>query len=167
MDTLAFTAEMEARFGSDEALGVWFEADDGSRYTPAELDAWNKQNPSGELLETISYLPGGGSACCCTDYAAHIFRALPGRVKIYGFANEENPTSRVARELIHPGGHDFAVVDDRFVVDPWLRLVSGVLEQLVFDMQGEQDAALVADLYGPQHCWTHMLAAEEYAASQA
>lgn len=163
MDKLGFVAEMEARFGSDEALGVWFEADDGTKYLPGELDALALQIGKGSVPDTSSFLPGGGSAVCCTEYACHIYRTLPGRVQVFGFANENNPSSRVAREEIHPGGHDFAVVDGRYIVDPWPRLVPAAFEQLVFDMHDPHDAALVADIYGPRDCWTRMTAAEEYA----
>lgn len=146
----AVIAQMEALFGSDQALGVWFQCEDGRKLSAADYDAL------GDAPDASSHLPHGGSACCCTDYAMHIYLALPGRVRIVGFANEDNPTSRVARELIHPGGHDFALVDERFIVDPWPRLVPSVFPQMVFDLTDEADAALVLDIYGPQQCWRHM-----------
>lgn len=163
-----FIQAMERQFGSDEAIGVRFRLDDTGevisgreydrRYAHLDRDA----RPGAESL-----LPDGTSAVCCTNYAGLVFRHLPGRVRIYGFDNEANPTSRVAREDIHPGGHDFAVVDDRFIVDPWPRLVPCAFEQMVFDMADPADAALVADIYGPRECWEHMEAAEEFAQSLA
>lgn len=157
------TTQMEALFGSDEALGIWFQLEDGRKMSAAEFDklASTSEGP----LPASSYLPHGGSACCCTDYAIHIFRAMPGRVRIVGFANEDNPTSRVARELIHPGGHDFALVDERFIVDPRPRLVPGEFEKMVFDLHDEADAVLALDIYGPSSCWRHMAAAEIDAAA--
>ena len=152
---MSFHDEMERLFGSDEALGVCFENEDtGDKLTPAEVDAMHQQLGD-DMPGMISLLPHGGSACCCTDYAIHIFRALPGRVEIFGFANSDNPTSRVAREEMHPGGHDFAVVDDRYIVDPWPRLVQGGFSQMVFDLKGA-DAALALDIYGPAACWRRM-----------
>ena len=150
----AMTAQMEALFFSVQALGVYFKLEDGRTLSAADYDAL------GNAPDASSHLPHGGSACCCTDYAAHIFLTLPGRVRIVGFANEDNPSSRVARELIHPGGHDYALVDERFIVDPWPRLVPGVFDQMVFDLANEADAALVLDIYGPQQCWRHMVEAE-------
>lgn len=147
-------AQMEARFGSDQALGVWFQCEDGRKLSAADYDAL------GDAPDASSYLPHGGSACCCTDYAVHIFLAMPGRVRIVGFANEDNPSSRVARELIHPGGHDFAILDGRFIVDPWPRLLPAAFDQMVFDLTDEADAALVLDIYGPQRCWSHSAVAE-------
>jgi hypothetical protein len=159
-----FVDTMERLFGSDEALGVYF-LTDGDEYgrnqvklSPVEQDEmYNRLGD--DMPGTSSYLPHGGSACCCTDYAMHIYQALPGRVQIFGFSVEDNPTSRVARDQIHPGGHDFALVDGRYIVDPWPRLVPGVLTQMVFDLdQGGEDgdAALAHDVLGPRACWRHM-----------
>lgn len=160
----AFVEEMEARFGSDEALGVYFVTDDDVTLTLAEFNALAAQyEDKADMPGTQSYLPNGGSAVCCTDYACHIYTALPGRVEIYGFANEDNPASRCAREEYHPGGHDFAVVDGRYIVDPWPRLVAAVLEQMVFDLEDAEGAALALDVYGPRECWTRMTGAEDYA----
>ena len=158
-----FVAEMESRFGSDESLGVTFEMACGRRLSVEEYEEMFKR--LGDAMpDTISFLPNGGSAVCCTDYAMLIFSQLPGRVQIFGFANEDNPTSRVAREEIHPGGHDFAVVDGRFIVDPWLRLVPCASEQMIFDLEAAEDQQRALDLYGPRDRWTHMQAAELYAA---
>lgn len=159
---MEFVETMEALFGSDEALGVWFSMDDGSRLTLAEHDAlYARLGPA--MPGGCSMLANGGSAVCCTDYAAYIYQTLPGRVEMFGFANEDNPTSRVAREEMHPGGHDYAVVDGRYIVDPWPRLVPGEFEQMVFDLQDPAEAALARDIYGPASCWTRMLKAEHYA----
>jgi hypothetical protein len=157
-----FVAEMERRFGSDESIGVTFETEDGQRLTVGEYEEMFKR--LGDAMpDTVSLLPNGGSAVCCTDYAALIFSKLPGRVQIFGFANADNPTSRVARESIHPGGHDFAVVDGRFIVDPWLRLVPCACQQMVFDLDNAEDGKFALDLYGPRNCWTRMETAERYA----
>lgn len=163
--TREFVAEMERRFGTDEAVGLGFRLVDGRIIPAAEYDrlcegvAWDDpRHPGGE-----SVLSNGGSGTRCTDYATLIYQQLPGRVEIWGFANQNNPTSRVAREQIHPGGHDFALVDGRYIVDPWLRLVPRVVQQMVFDLQDPADAALVADIYGPRECWSHGVRAEAWA----
>lgn len=156
----SFRDEMERRFGSDEALGVWFLTDDGQEITLAEFEKTIKGNPE---LGAQSMFPDGSSACCCTDFAVQIFRGLPGRVQIFGFANEDNPECRIAKEEWHPGGHDFAVVDGRFIVDPWPRLVPGTMQQMVFDMQDSQEAASVVECYGAQSNWRRMDVAEKLA----
>lgn len=156
-------AELEQRFGSDAALGVYFEFDDThNRLTMAECDEMYKRlgdaMPGGQ-----SFFPDGSSAVECTNYAVQVFRAYPGRVRIVGFANEDNPTSKVAREEIHPGGHDFALLDERYLVDPWIRLVACEAQQIVYDLTDPVDAAVVLDTYGPQACWEHMVAAQDWA----
>jgi hypothetical protein len=160
-----FVKTMERMFGSDEALGVYFEVEEGGPPISVAEQALMYEKLGDNMPGLISYLPNGGSAVCCTDYADLIFTKLPGRVRIHGFSVEENPTSRVAREEMHPGGHDFAVVDGRYIVDPWPRLVHGGFEQMVFDMETEQE--LVDDIYGPCDCWTLMVGSEEFAVERA
>jgi hypothetical protein len=155
----ALLAELEERFGSDAALGVTFHLDDGRVLPATEFDALEDAAD----LDAESQFPDGSSATCCTDFAVQIFRGMPGRVQIFGFANTNNPSSRVARELIHPGGHDFAVLDDRFIVDPWIRLVPMVMTKMVFDLNDPEDAALALDIYGPRQAWERMSVAEKFA----
>lgn len=165
----AFHEEMERRFGTDKALGVVAVLWDGSgkeaSITVPIDDADKLPQHIRDTFDCQSEFPDGTSAICCTNYAIQIFKAMPGRVRIFGFANEDNPTSRVAREELHPGGHDFAVVDDRYIVDPWLRLVLGEKGPIVFDMHDEVQAAIALDNYGPRSCWRAMVEAETFALS--
>ena len=152
MSTIDFVAQMEALFGTDTVCGLTFteEVAVGERcvWTADEYDALPEPRPYAE-----SRLPNGWSGTCCTGYAHLVEERLPGRVRVVGFANKDNPTSRIARESWHPGGHDFAIVDDRFIVDPWPRLVrfGAPTTKMVYDMQCE--AELVLDIYGPRDCW--------------
>jgi hypothetical protein len=75
---------------------------------------------------------------------------LPGRVQIYGFPNEKNPTAKASGW--HPGGHDFAVVDDRYILDPWVRHVHAqdLATPIVYDLQ-DPDTCFI---YGPRAAWT-------------
>lgn len=161
-------ADLEARFGTDEALGVAIRLDDTDEIVPvADYEKryshlGRMERPGGE-----SIFPDGSSAVCCTNYAAQIFRAYPGRVKIVGFANEDNPLSKVAREEIHPGGHDFALLDERYLVDPWIRLVPLEDEQIVFDLSKDSDAAKALDIYGPPACWVQLVEFEQQLAEEA
>lgn len=164
MSPEAFCEEMETRFGSDEALGLYFVLDeDGSTLTLDEFERMRKAVPLDEMPGMESRLPGGGSGTCCTDYAELIYNALPGRVEIWGFANEDNPDCRIAQEEWHPGGHDFAIVDHRFIVDPWPRLVACTCTQMVFDLKDPHDAEKASRIYGPKKRWTRLEAAEEHA----
>lgn len=92
------------------------------------------------------------SAVVCTGYACAIQQKLGrDRVKIYGFSREDNPGSLIARDF---GGHDFAVVDDRFIVDPWLVDVAEVQSKGVFDLENDADEVLW--LYGPRSNWKEL-----------
>lgn len=161
-----FTATMERLFGSDKAMGVYFTREDNDVRISLDEHAAMCDKLGDDMPGTISYLPNGGSAVCCTDYAAEIFTRLPGRVQIYGFANEDNPTSKVAIDELHPGGHDFAVVDGRYIVDPWPRLVCGAFDQMVFALVGA-GAAQALEYYDPQSCWKHMALCEKQASDNA
>ena len=90
-------AELIALYGSDHALGVYYDEEEG-----------------------VSLLPNGGRAAVCTDCARFIGRKEPGTT-IVGYSHEDNPSD--ASELAF--GHDFAIVDDRYIVDPWVVETAG------------------------------------------
>ena len=101
-------------------------------------------------------MPDDSSATCCTNYANHVrstLGAIGYEVNVVGFANEDNPSSRCAKEEFHPGGHDFAIVSQRYLVDPWVRLVACVEDQIVYDLFDDGQAAKALEIYGPRHCW--------------
>lgn len=84
----------------------------------------------------------------CMGFALEIQKKLgASRVKIYGFYHKDNPTAK-SSEIA--GGHDFAMVDDRFIVDPWLTDVMGA-SQGVFDVQTDQME--ITRLYGNRNKW--------------
>jgi hypothetical protein len=88
----------------------------------------------------------------CTGFACELKHLFGGRVRLYGFGMDTNRHSRIAADF---GGHDFAVVDDRFIVDPWLAEVTngeyGTRE--VFDLQDKADEEIIKTLYGPREFW--------------
>lgn len=138
-------------FGTEEAMGFYFRSEvDGQFYSIQQFDSLSQKEKKRIACET--YMHGGVDGVCCTNHARYIDQKLPGRVKIYGFSNQDNPTSKVARESIHPGGHDFAVVDNRYIVDSWLHLLRGHAKW-IFDLQDKDDKKLVDDIYGPYECW--------------
>ncbi|MBU2761164.1 Eco57I restriction-modification methylase domain-containing protein [Acidithiobacillus sulfurivorans] len=146
IETRAF---LEERFGSDAAFGVqYINADTGEAISNEDISSYE-----GDL---DSFFPDG-SITNCTNYARHIQQALPaGAVQVVGFANEENSDCDVVREGWHPGGHDFAIVDHRYLVDPWAKLVAGVRQRIAYDLQDDQDAALVAQTYGSPESWVEI-----------
>jgi hypothetical protein len=120
-------AELEARYGSDEALGV----------------EWNE-----EIQRSL--LPDGEPAVICSFCAAYIVR-LEGAGKVIGFHDGENPTAHAAG---YPGGaHDFALIDDRYIVDPWVKETGLTSKRAVFDLQDPRDREEIRFLYGDPRVW--------------
>jgi N12 class adenine-specific DNA methylase len=146
METREF---LEERFGSDAAFGVRYVDESTGMDIPAE----DLSSFEGDMISTFS----DGGITNCTNYARYIQKALPlGAVQVVGFNNEENPDSDAVREGWHPGGHDFAIVDNRYLVDPWAKLVAGVRHRIAYDLQDDQDAALVAQTYGSPAIWSEI-----------
>lgn len=90
-----------------------------------------------------------GQVSRCTDSATYLADKLGGEV--YGYTIEDNPEAEVGGA---EGGHDFAVVDDRWLVDFWAK-DSYQLPDL-YDMADPSDAELVRRRYGDRENWTRM-----------
>ncbi len=94
----------------------------------------------------------GISDTLCTGYACEISKLYPGRTRLFGFNSEDNNKSAIAHDF---GGHDFAVLDNRFIVDPWIpEITNGEYgKRSVFDLNDKRDNAIVNRLYGPRESW--------------
>ena len=93
----------------------------------------------------------GVSGVACTGYALEIWRKLGGeRVKLYGFFLQDNEDSEIA---MLSGGHDFAVVDDRWIVDPWVSDIEQMDVSGVYDLADEGDQEKILRLYGDREKW--------------
>lgn len=152
--------EIEALFGSDEAIGVMFRINiyttEAEVITCDEFDMRFGLMDVKDIPDYETIMPDGSSATVCTNYAHHVSKILGGmgrHVAVVGFANEDNPTSRCAMECFHPGGHDFAIVDRRYLVDPWIKLVAAVEDQIFYDLNNLDDAAKAHAIYGPRGLW--------------
>jgi len=44
-------------------------------------------------------------------------------------------------------------VDGRYLIDPWVRLVAGLEQQIFYDLEDEKDLAKALSVYGPRDCW--------------
>lgn len=105
-----------------------------------------------------SEFDSGYSGTTCTGFACAVLKKLgAARVKVMGFLADDNPSSQIAADA---GGHDFALVDGRYIVDGWLGegfstpMGNGELPaRTVFDLKNPNDHALVAELYGDQAKW--------------
>lgn len=95
-----------------------------------------------------SLFPDGSSVTCCTSGAILIAKAFGG--KVFGYACRDNPTATAGIDCF---GHDFAVVDNRYVVDYWMQYVDCGYNAAVFDMEDPHDRALVESFYGDRNKW--------------
>ena len=110
--------------------------------------------------EGESIFPNTGySGVQCTGYAYAIQGKLgKDRVKVVGFFDEGNGGTvfggRRYKEIDPIGdGHDFAIVDDRYIVDPWITEFGGS-KQGVFDLQDPSDEDAIRAIYGDSSNWT-------------
>ena len=95
-----------------------------------------------------------GSPLRCTGYALEIKRRTPD-TEVWGFYGKDNPRAAAWNGVRALGdGHDFAVIKDRWIVDPWLHDVEGVGPG-VYDLCDPDPAniAAVEKFYGERACW--------------
>lgn len=122
-------AELETQFlgRSDSFWGIT-DTDDGSLFSHSGLSGVN-----------------------CMGYALEIQRQLgAGRVSVVGYQSDpQTPTAAGA----DADGHDFAIVDGRYIVDPWAHDVANISEHGVLDLKDARDAAEIERLYGPRSSW--------------
>lgn len=103
--------------------------------------------PSGEQVFTRT----GGPACLCWASAAEVVAELgDDRAEITGYFCAEGSTARMAE---HAEGHDFALVDGRFIVDGWLSHVIGE-GPCVLDLEDAGDLALALLIHEKPDQWT-------------
>lgn len=153
-----FARSLDDRFGNDDAIGVRFfiTTHEGEliNLSAGEFDAWYEANRD-HVYNFQAEMPDGG-VTNCTNYARHIRTTLEPEghdVRIVGFANEDNPDCACVREDLHPGGHDFAIVDGRYLVDPWIRLVPMAREKIIYDLADDAEREAAIEVYGTPDHW--------------
>lgn len=86
------------------------------------------------------------------SYVASAIKMLEGDgVKIYGFSYDENPSSIYFSEEELQEGHHFAVLNDRYIIDPW---VYEDYNRSVFDLNKDEDNDVIKHIYGDKNNWT-------------
>ncbi len=124
-----FTVEsLEALIGTEELLGVIESKDSGAVF------------------------PDGSAMAICTNCARRVVEIL-GRGVVWGYSVLDNPDTKAADGC---GGHDFAIIDDRFIVDVWISLFVGEYHRSVFDFEDPGNAAVIVELYGNRTTWTRL-----------
>jgi hypothetical protein len=93
--------------------------------------------------------PGVGVVGICTHSSVYLADRLGGAV--YGYLIEDNPEAKIGGAEV---GHDFTVVDDRWLVDFWAK-DSYQLPDL-YDMTDPDERRQVRERYGDPGKWTRM-----------
>ncbi len=149
---------IEELFGTESAFGIRYVDEQNNVYTPEELDIAQANGTSHGSVD--SSFPDNLDAVRCTNYAIQIGKKFRRTTQIFGFENVNNPDCEFAQQRLHPGGHDFAIVEERWLIDPWVRLVRGAYQEIVYDLQDPVDAALVTKRYGKRENWKRMTRVE-------
>ena len=104
-----------------------------------------------KLAETVDY---GHPFTNCTNGAKWLKHNFFKTGKVMGFSSEDNKDAQLGWEV---GGHDFLVVDDRYIIDFWPIVV---LDKKVFpglfDLQNPEQASWAKTLYGDKTKWEAM-----------
>lgn len=94
-----------------------------------------------------------GSACgICTSSAMLVARRFGGVV--LGYHSIDNPKASIGEPDYD--GHDFALVNGRWLVDYWAWHVAGLVTTPIFDLANENDRSIAARLYGPHANWSEV-----------
>jgi hypothetical protein len=99
--------------------------------------------------------PTGKAFFICTNWA-NLTRRYFGedRTVVMGYLHENNETSVISEQY---EGHDFALVDGRFIVDGWVTGVGlerpGRATPGLYDLRNKDDADEIARLYGNRAAW--------------
>jgi len=131
----------------DPSLKAWLEQ------TFGDEDAYGGRIPDEDEGEA-STLANGGDWAICTSWARMVAEALPGRGRVRGFWVDDNPEATEIANICD--GHDFAVVDDTYVVDGWAKHVEGIANRVVWSLNDPQDRVMINKLYGNPSTWREM-----------
>jgi hypothetical protein len=71
--------------------------------------------------------------------------------ELYGYFSADNPAALAGKSA---GGHEFAVVADRWLVDAWVPHVEGLPLPAVIDLMMDEGREIQEMYYGPRGKWT-------------
>ncbi len=171
---------LTARFGSDEAFGILYRvmkngrpvSDDGHgdlllpANSEAARDMIRKNDPA---IDMLSEFPDGTSVIASYNHASMIASMLAAEnipVRIAGYSVEEpepgNPSLAIAEGWPCPDLY-FAIVNDRYLVDSWSRLVrGGAMTKFVFDLADPDDAVEARRIYAGPEWWCEFRDGPDY-----
>ncbi|MBK6831286.1 MAG: hypothetical protein IPG92_11365 [Flavobacteriales bacterium] len=70
---------------------------------------------------------------------------------VVGYYSNDNSTAEIG--LPNHDGHDFALINDRWLVDYWAWHVEGLVASPIFDLSNSADRREVTRLYGSTVKW--------------
>lgn len=85
----------------------------------------------------------------CTFGAISVWQEFGG--EIYGYWFSDNPECVVGKSSGQ--GHDFAIVDGRYLVDAWAAMVEGLPIGVVHDLKSKLNASYLRSWYGQRDKW--------------
>lgn len=91
----------------------------------------------------------GGACAICTHSARSV--AYHFRGVVLGYRCALNPTAVIGSDGYE--GHDFTLIDDRWLVDYWAWRVVEMISQPILDLSIDEDRTLASILYGPMNAW--------------
>jgi hypothetical protein len=141
-----FKKMLEERFKDEASIGVYTE-DANTGLDEAQFSA---KYPD-RVFEGISLLPGGKNFFICTNSADLVIETL-GEGLRFGFDSENNPAA-THPEIEGAGGHDFAVIRNRYIVDLWISHYTGCEDQHVFDLWDKKDHPKIKEIFGDLTAW--------------
>lgn len=134
---------LEDRYGTEEACGIHLQD-----YKTGERVEYEDITDD---MDTITLLPNGMGLAICT-YGAQWVRDDLGEGDLYGFFVKDNPVAD--SEISGAGGHDFAVIRGRYIVDLWIKHYVQTEDKVVLDLQDPEHAETISKLYGDPGKWT-------------
>lgn len=111
--------------------------------------AWKLHEKAPNYGKQPFVCPAVGVVGRCTDTAVYLADRLGGAV--YGYTIEDNPDAQLGKDEF---GHDFAVVDDRWLVDFWAKDTYQLPD--LYDLTDPKDRIEVRRQYGDASKWERM-----------
>lgn len=149
-DLTSIKKELEERYSSEEKIGVFYA--DYETLTP------KNEIPENELekADIYAFLPNSEEMGRCTNCANLVAKHYKGISDVYGFLCEDNPEC-TSKGVTSAGGHDFCLIDKRYIVDLWISHYAGEEDKTVYDLQDRNDKDKIKELYGDPAKWSVMV----------
>ncbi|MHD0644857.1 hypothetical protein ACYPKM_04470 [Pseudomonas aeruginosa] len=104
----------------------------------------------GREFNSVSVLPNGQEMFFCHNCADWVIEVLGTGLRA-GFYVNANPVED--KVIMDADGHNFAVIDGRYIVDVWLQHFTETSTQGVFDMHDPADHAAITQHFGDPSKW--------------